>query len=72
LGFAIHWVGRVIFGGDNEPYMAREIMMVFPNRKVYVCSLNIATGKWHDYSDNLINPEMPHLHSYNLKLHGMG
>jgi hypothetical protein len=71
VGFAIHWIGRTVLGGDTMPYMAREIMMVFPTKRVYVCNINLKTGKWHDYSDDLNFPTMPHLHSYDLKNHGM-
>jgi len=71
-GFAIHWIGRTIFGGETMPYMAREIMIVLPTNKIFVFNVNIRTGKWHDYIDDLNSPTMPHLHSYDLRKHGMG
>jgi len=69
-GIAIHWVGTATPGGIY-PYVAREIMIVQRNRRVFVFSLNLKTRKWIDYADNLKNPERPHLIGYRLSAHGM-
>ena len=69
-GFAIHFVGAATIG-KTEPYLAREIMLVQKNMKVFVCSYNLKKKKWYDYTDDLKNPERPHLQQYDLSVHGM-
>ena len=68
-GFAIHWIG-VSIDGKDDPHYQREVMMVLPNKKVYVCNLD-KNGRWTDYMDDLVHPRSAHLQNYNLKIHGI-
>lgn len=69
-GMAIHWIGTAS-PGSVIPYVAREIMIVQKNRKAMCFCLNLKSGRWHDYMENLKCPERPHLYSYDLSVYGM-
>lgn len=69
-GYAIHQVGMATPKMDN-PVVAREIMVVQNDNRVYVCSYNICDKRWDDYTDDLKKPERPHLIKYDLSVHGM-
>lgn len=70
-GFAVHWIGQLNLSTSLSGDVFREIMIVMPDRKVYVFRLNLKTEEWDDYKDDLKNPIMPHLVGYNLETHGI-
>lgn len=69
-GFALHYVSAATLG-FKPVYVGREIMLVQNNLKVFVCAFSFKRKKWHDYVDDLKQPDMPHLQQYNLSIHGM-
>jgi len=71
-GFAGHWISMASLCTHNgDVKKAREIMMVMPELRIYVCCFDINTRRWIDYWDDLKRPSVPHLQNYNLSVHGI-
>ena len=66
--WCIHWIGTST-PGNVIPNRVREIMIVLKNLNTYNFCLDLKTGKWLDYTDNLRNPNRPHLIKYDLSIH---
>ena len=71
-GFAVHWISQGRFCSHNGVVKKyREIMVVFRDLTVHVSQINTVSKNWKDYRDDLKNPKAPHLHKYNLEVHGI-